>query len=630
MAFLAFFFLGLAHSIISREDNSLDHIINVEGTNAYIGIVNEPGEEKEKTFKYNLSIVQARTSEGWQTAKGEIIVYVDKKSHQPIYGDKLIINKPPTEISSTRNPNQFDYKHYSSLQGVYHQQYLKGEDFKILGSGFTNPVLSFAYDVREWALSVVEQNIDGREERSIIQALILGYKNDLDREIKSAYASSGAMHILAVSGLHVGIIYGLFYFLLGRLRQGNKTRWLFALIVLCALWFYAAITGFSPSVFRAATMFSFIVLAGASGRSTNIYNTLAASAFVLLLYDPMLILSVGFQLSFLAVIGIVYIQPKIYGWLPVENWFLEKLWSLTTVAVAVQLATFPLGLFYFHQFPSYFFLSNLVAIPAAFLILVLGIAMLILSWIPLLASILGEVLELVVYSLNYTIFWLEKLPFHKINNVNISIHQTWFIYAFTISLLLMFTLRKDKLIYVTLAAAIGFSVIQWMSVTENKMVDQLIVYDLGNNLAIELLHNQQSLILADTLLTTASPAYEFNILGNHIANGVKKVDFQSLDIPNIVTWKGVKMLIFRDKRIMMIDEAIPNFNFTKRIEVDYIILSKSGNVDLLWLKNNFSFKHIIMDKSIDYWTHYNLKKQLDEWGMSYHSVRDRGALVIDL
>lgn len=628
--FFAIFLLGYTHQLSSNEKQLAHHIINVRNITAYKARVLTPGEEKAKTRQYHISVDHVKTDEGWKKVKGKVIVYVEKSVQKLSYGDEILVNKSPFEIQPPSNPNQFDYKKYINARGIYHQHYLRKEDLTVAGKGTVNPVMLFAYRTRSRALTIFESQIVGPKELSIVQALILGYKNNLDQETKNAYASSGTMHILAVSGLHVGIIYAIFYFLLGRLRSNHKTRWLFAAIVLVVLWFYALVTGFSPSVFRAVTMFSFIIVANASKRSTNIYNTLAASAFVLLLYDPMLILSVGFQLSFLAVFGIVYVQPKIYKLISVENWLLEKAWSLTTVAVAVQVATFPLGLFYFHQFPSYFFLSNLVAIPAAFLILVVGISLLAMSWWSLIADFLGDVLEGVVFSLNFVISTLEKLPFNRISDVHIDAYQMWSVYLLVLSLLLMFSLRKVKFIYPALAGAIFFSVLQWNKMEENKSFNQFTVYDFGRSSAIEFISHNRSTLFTDSILTKTSKEFQFNIHSNHVANGVSTVKFNTIGNSSL-GWNGLKFIDYQGLIVLVVDEAVDsNFSLKEKMSVDYIILIQSARVSIQWLNDNFNFEQLVIDKTVRYGRHEKMKNVLEELRIKYHSVRDNGAFAIDL
>ncbi len=352
--FLTILCLGYLNVKWSNQSEKENHIINSKKIEIYAGRVVEPMHETNKTFRYLIS-VNALKDSIWKSASGLVYFYVNKDSEKVLKpGDQLLINGAPSELTPPLNPGEFDYKRFLSFKNIYHQDYSNGDSFVVVGHKNINWFLHTANTIRDWAKRKIKYAIPHAREQKIALALILGVRDGLTDDIKSAYSASGAMHVLAVSGLHVGIIYGIVLILFGKLQHGAAGRRGFALLTISLLWFYAAITGFSPSVLRAATMFSFIALAKGFGRNTNIYNTLAGSGLILLVFDPYLIMSVGFQLSYLAVVGIIYFQPKIYNLFISKNWILDKIWMITTVSVAAQLATFSLGLLYFHQFPSFF------------------------------------------------------------------------------------------------------------------------------------------------------------------------------------------------------------------------------------------------------------------------------------
>lgn len=246
---------------------------------------------------------------------------------------------------------------------------------------------------------------------AVAAALVLGDKRFLQASTRDAFAGSGAMHILAVSGLHVGIVYLMLSAVVGRVPlRGHVRRIVRIILLLTGLWGYALLTGSSPSVLRAATMLSFVVVGQSLGRRTDIYNTLAASAFLLLVIDPMRIHHLGFQLSYLAVLGIIWWQPRIEAmWTP-RHRLLKSAWSLTAVSLAAQAATAPLAILAFHQFPTFFLLTNLVAIPLAGLILPTGLAVLVLGDIPAVGWVLARVLDLELFALVHAVRWIDALP----------------------------------------------------------------------------------------------------------------------------------------------------------------------------------------------------------------------------
>jgi len=268
--------------------------------------------------------------------------------------------------------------------------------------------------------------------------LVLGQKQYLEPETKQAFAGVGAMHILAVSGLHVGLVFLLFNWLfkpLQKLPNGHIVQTVLVILVIVG---YAAITGFSPSVTRASLMFALISVGNMLRRVGDIYNTIFASAFLMLLYNPDLLFSIGFQLSYIAVLGIIFIYPKLFKCLAPKYWITVKLWSLLCLAIAAQLVTFPLGIYYFHQFPTYFFITNLIVIPAAFVLLLGGFVLFFSNAITQLGfsiveAWLGWMYQKVVWLLNECIEILYAFPVSSIAQLEISELQLFIIYLFIIS-----------------------------------------------------------------------------------------------------------------------------------------------------------------------------------------------------
>ena len=281
------------------------------------------------------------------------------------------------------------------------------------------------------------------EERAVVNALLLGDKRELDPELRQGYANTGAMHILAVSGMHVGIIYLFLEFLLSFLKKWRHGIRIQSVILLLMIWLYALITGLSPSVFRAAIMISFIIVARATHRYTQMFNTLALSMLFILLFNPALLYGVGFQLSYLAVLGIMVLYKPIKRVIPVTNWAGDKLWSLAAVSLAAQTGTFPLVLHVFQQFPNYFLLTNLLIAPLASLIMYTGIGVLAGSFVPWIFEGVSWLLNLLVWILNQVIHFIDQLP-GTTTPGNLSTWEMWGIYAMMIMVIMGLTWRSKK------------------------------------------------------------------------------------------------------------------------------------------------------------------------------------------
>ena len=400
--FLLSIFLMLAGYIYAENYNQQPQFRNGE---FYLATILEKPIPKEKSFKSELLIKQVYCPHKHYQTNEKMIAYFAKdcKVHNLRAGDKMLFKSKPAFVTNKGNPFEFDYKNYLARKRIYRQVYIPSHDYKTVAIEGCKPLRIFAKQLREKLLNIYRENHITDDEFAILSALTLGYKDELDKDVKNVFSSAGAMHVLAVSGLHVGIIYLIINFLFGFLKKRRIGRHIFMVLSIILLWIYALITGFSPSVLRAATMFSFIVIGENLRRPCNIYNTLSASAFFLLVLNPNLIFEVGFQLSYCAVIGIVFFQPKFHKLFQFNYWATDKLWGLFTVSLAAQLATFPFSIYYFNQFPTYAWLSNFIVIPAAFLFIYLSMGVLLFSSIPLISEALGNLISYLIhyYSIPY-------------------------------------------------------------------------------------------------------------------------------------------------------------------------------------------------------------------------------------
>jgi competence protein ComEC len=337
--------------------------------------------------------------------RGRVLAYSDAPLAK---GQKLLFQAAFQDIPGAKNPGGFDNRRYRFFQNIHTQTYLAAEQYVAVGQ--EEPGILERWRNRQ--LEIWKERISDEEVFSIAAAMVLGYKDELSRELRATYAQTGASHVLAVSGLHVGLIYLFLSNLLGRMRQGRYLRALNTLLCIGGIWGFALLTGAAPSVMRASTMFSFMLVGKQLGWRISIYNSLAASAFFLLCINPLWLFHIGFQLSYLAVLGIVIFQPLWYRlWIPDNRW-LDKIWALVAVSLAAQLATLPLTLFYFHQFPTYFWLSGLVVVPAAPFIIGLGIAMTIAEYVaPGFAWIPALLLRELIGAINKILLGIQQLPF---------------------------------------------------------------------------------------------------------------------------------------------------------------------------------------------------------------------------
>lgn len=391
----------------------------------YSGLILEKSSAKNKREKYLIRLYAYTDSLGKTVGSDKKIVLYNADSltnMQARPGNIIHFESKLFPISSANNPGAFDYRKYMYREGIKYQISLK-DGFSILDIQKKTLTIR-ALEIQQNLFLLYQKAGIGGDEFAVLTALTLGNKQFLSNEIKSSFTASGAMHVLAVSGLHVGIIYMILQLLLKPLNGFPKMHLINLLLIVAALWFYAFITGLSPSVLRASTMFSFIATGKYLKRRSNFYNVLSASAFLLMLFDPNIIYNVGFQLSYAAVASIVFFQPKILSLLKTKNPIIKWLWELTAVSIAAQIGTFPISIYYFQQFPMYFWLSNFVVIPAAAVMLYLASFFFICTPLKLLTTLIAFSINVVVRGLNYSVAFIESLPFSVITGISSNIIST--------------------------------------------------------------------------------------------------------------------------------------------------------------------------------------------------------------
>lgn len=510
--------------------------------NAFVAVIADQPQVKAKSVKVIAEVVDVE-----QSMNGRVLLYFkkDSVSEQLKYGEEILIRTKLEQVKGMGNPNEFNYSRYLRFHNISFRGYVKSGDWKKLSNGSPTMKGWFLALRSQMIVLLKESGLDGNE-LSVASALILGYRADLDKELMTAYAGAGATHVLAVSGLHVGIVYVILNFLLKFLNRYRYGRIVRTIILVLLLFSYAALTGLSASVFRAATMFSFVAIGSALNRNTNIFNTLAASAFCLILYEPMIIMQVGFQLSYAAVIGIVLIQPRLFKLYTFKNRLLDWAWSITCVSVAAQIATFPLGLLYFHQFPNLFLISNLLVIPAAAGILYLGFSLFLFSfWKPALLYF-GFLLETLISSLNQVVVWIEKVPYSVLSGIDISTLESLMIYLIITGILVFIIQEKRKGLYASLTLAIVFMVFQIVEVIQQRNQQFITLYNIKGETAIALVNGTDVTFISSPELWNNEQAMLFHVRHHWWNRGIETEQFIELtdNTKNkVLEWDGLRFAI---------------------------------------------------------------------------------------
>ena len=484
LAYLQLILCGIIFTSLKDIKNQKNHLIHYEGQGkSYLAVALANDDPKPNSTANRVEVLSIIDSLGQLTSiNGEVIIY--HKSEQSISpGDLMIISGMPQLISPPKNPHEFNYQKFMLRQQVGHSHFI-GEKFLKVGNVSVQPVEDFFLRLRSRIMANMDSLIIDPHANQVAKALLLGQKKNLEKEINEAYVTAGAMHVLAVSGLHVGIIYGFFFLFIKPYRLTIWKRIVYLSLIILLIWAYALLTGMSPSVMRAATMFSLMALAQMKSRNPSIFNAIALSALILLLFDPFLIYAVGFQLSYLALTGILLIQPLLVKlWVP-KSKIVDYIWQISTVGIAAQLMTFPISAYYFHVFPTYFILSNIIVIPGAFLIMAFGVPFMIFSEIKLLAVPLAWMTEKLICLVNLLIFKIQDFPYSKIDEIFLKVDFMIVYWVILAMVILLCTKPHKYYLYFTLVVMLmygGFGILRVFVNSDSEMI----IYNTKSGLAID-------------------------------------------------------------------------------------------------------------------------------------------------
>lgn len=633
---LFFLLFGICLSYTQDERNNTNHFKPlVQSQNTLLGVVNTVPELSAKTLSFQLKINElGAKGDSLIPCHGTILIRlpIDSLSSRIQYGDLLLVSGKVKGIPKKLNPGGFDMQRYLGFRNVYYQCWLKKPSWSILERDKGNVMLAWAYKSRAKLINVLKSRIQRKREFAVAAALILGYKEGLNNEIKSAYANTGATHVLAVSGLHAGLIWAIIAFLLKWVPLKSRLwSWTKTTLTIFGLWMFALISGASPSVLRAATMFSFLILGNSLNRNTNIYNTLAVSAFVLLMFNPWLIFEIGFQLSYLAVIGIVYFYQKIYGLWYIANPVGDYLWRLAVVSIAAQLVTFPISVFYFQQFPVYFLLSGLVVVPAAFLVLSLGLLLFFIEkLIPFLAVYVAKLLFVVLWLMNALIFLIDQLPSTFSKNIWMSWETMILWYLIIISFVIAFKLKQKKAIFfgtMLFLILVGKWSVKKINTYNQK---QIIVYNIPGKTYVECIDGDHTYAFGSRDINLQRLDYIRK--PTHVKKEVKSIEqiyFGQSDICKENWCLSQQVFQFYDTRFAFIDR-LPLKDEYQRFHVDYIVLRKMADVDVKDLDDFFIYSTLILDGSIGWKKRSQIKFKALELGKHVIDTTVDGAFQLDL
>ena len=552
--------------ILLNSSNASMRLSSLDSITAFKGNVKRGPDEKAKSIACVLYIDKVCKNKIWETANVQVLLYLakDSLSKSLSIGDEVLVSSKLERVRNNGNPNEFDYVKYLQHRYILYSTYVRGSAWKLVEKNQTYSLRQVAVAWRQKLLNTYKKAGLKNEAYEILSALTLGARDEVSDDVKSVWTAAGATHVLAVSGLHVGIIFGVMQFLLSFLSGSKLGRYIRAILLIFCLWSYALITGLSPSVMRAASMFSILALALMINRKGTIYNSLMISACALLLYNPFVLFDVGFQFSYLAVISIVFFQPKFENLIEVHPFILRWSWKLFTVSLAAQVGTFPLAVYYFHQFPSYFFLSNFVIIPVAGLLIYASVLLLIFSEIDFISKWITYGLQHFVEFIHWLIYQIQALPGALIERITFSSSQVVLLYLFIIGLTLSLWWKKKQALFASIAILIIFQLIN-ISGSYKSQGSELIVFNANKQTVICIRDGQRVLVLSDTFLNEKQKS---RIVHSYaMANGVKNYTYQLL--------KENELRVINDKKIAILGNSALKDDIL-HLNIDYLILRNNA------------------------------------------------------
>ncbi len=524
--------------------------------------------------------------------------------------DKIIVFENFKPINKPLNPFQFNYKNYLARKQIHHQITTKSDDVFVLNTNkTTGKGLAFAFRERI-NRSLKNSGFKGNE-LAIINALLLGRRQEISKEIIQNYQKAGAIHILAVSGLHVGIILLLLNILLKPIERLKNGKLIKLILVVLFLWIFAFIAGLSASVIRAVTMFTAVAFSLADKNSINTYKALIISIFFLLLFNPYYIFEVGFQLSYFAVFFIVWIQPLIYKlWQPTSK-IIDYPWQLFTVSIAAQMGVLPLSLYYFHQFPGLFFIANLIIIPFLGLILGLGVLVIFLSLFNVLPNFIANTYEHIISLLNSTVAWVAKQESFLFQNISFSI--------VTVVLSYLLIILFFKWIETKNSSYFKYVLIILLLFQSNLIIEK---YNISNSNEFVIFNKTRKTILTERNGKSVAVYYSYDNKTNNSINAyLIGTNSQIIRTKNSI--KNIYNL--HSKKLLVIDSLSVYKNFSVTPEI--ILLRDSPNLNLERLIKEVQPKTIIADASnykslILLW-----QKTCENYNITFHYTVKDGAFV---
>jgi|GEM_PF-788080 competence protein ComEC len=642
----------------------------LEGQNILVVKIHEPPVLHDKVVIVNAEVKEVNNAQGNFKTQGNIQLDFlrDTVCERLNYGDVLLIKSKVDTVKGPANPYERNYKTLLSFHNIYNKAFVTRGDWALVKPNQGNPLLFAIYQLRNSFLKVIARYVTDKNDFGVATAITLGYRDYLSFEIYQAYSNSGTVQVLSVSALHVLIMFFTINFLLQWMdKRGRKMLFVKTGLIISFIWFYACITGLTLPVMRCATMFTLVQLGTVLTRNVNRYNIVAASALLLMLINPFVITEIGFQLSYLAVFVLYYLQPKIAGlfiiktpdrphyqkqtngllipitfllyylqWLAIK--LLDFTWQLIAACLAAQIAIMPLCLFYFYQFPNLFLFSNIIVVPLSNLLIFTGTVLFAVNHIPFINDIVGYTFSHILWLLNRFVFWIDSIPFSITKGITVSASEMILLYMLIVLLCWLTEERKKKIVISALTVILILSTLSSFKKFEQAGQKELVVYSVSKQKAIAFISGKNLYYDIDPALYNNQSNMLFNILHHWWQAGISQQIPVNDSLSNThaeiysTTLTTGRLILFEGKKILLVDSLATASYYGAKIKLrpDLVILSGNIKISIPILKKSVDFDEIVFDSSCKPSARKRWKKDCSNLNINYYDVNTDGAFVWNL
>ena len=604
------FLIGVSATLIHKENTNTFHYTNQITDYEKVHNLDILLVEKLKNTQKNYRYISAVQELDGRRSFGRVVLNISKEDigKNLKIGTNLNVTGIIYKNKLPANPNLFDYGKYLENQEIYAQVYTKSSQIKI--GNYESGLWANFSNFRETIISNLEHSAIGKDELNVLNALILGQQQDISPEILKDYQYAGAVHVLSVSGLHIGFIMLFITFLLKPINNSGNGSLLKLLIIVLSLWSFAILTGLSPSVIRSVSMFSFLAIGVHLRRTVNIYHTLLVSMLLILLFKPSFLFDVGFQLSYLALFFILWIQPVLSAiWQP-KNRIIKYFWDIITVSFAAQIGAMPLSIYYFHQFPGLFFVTNLFILPLLGIIMAVGgLAVLIATFhtVPLFIS--KSVVFLIAF-LNKVIHWVASFDTFVLRNISFSTAMLWSCYLVIILIVLWIKRSTFRRLSLTFTSILLLQIIFIVQKKETQNNKELIIYNSRKNTVItERMGNAVIVYSNDSIRKDLNS--NLLIQAYLVGNFCKATEGRPVQ----------NVMYFKHEKLLVIDSSCA---YKKEIQPDVLVIIQSPKLNMQRLLQTYKPKQIVVDGS-------NYKSYVRLWEATcrkekipFHNTNEKG------